>query len=148
MSLTVWEFQHSIDCDAPRPFVWTFWTDVSNWQKLEGEAVEWCSLDGPFAEGTHGETKSRGQAVRRWRLSEVVSDESATIEMTFGVAIFATHMKFDVLPNDRTRISQRMSLVGEVALAMLEGVKLFETTAPQGLAKLASVIEAERKSKE
>ena len=50
MSLTAWEFQHSINCDAPRPFVWTFWTDVSNWQKLEGEAVEWCRLDGPFAE--------------------------------------------------------------------------------------------------
>ena len=35
-----WEFEHSSECDAPVEHAWAYWTDVSNWERLEGEAVE------------------------------------------------------------------------------------------------------------
>ena len=60
MQTTLWEFEHAVECDADQFFAWSYWTDVSNWEKLEGEAVDWIRLYGPFALGTNGATKMPG----------------------------------------------------------------------------------------
>ena len=147
MSTTAWEFEHSVQCDADRAFVWAFWTDVSNWERIEGEAVESIGMDGPFAVGGQGWTKSPGQKSRSWRISQLDFERSATIEMPIAGCLFYNRMNFDSLPNDRTLITQHLLIEGELPQDMLAGIRTFEATAPQGLAKLASAIAAARSPK-
>lgn len=137
----IWDFEHSVECNASRAFAWAFWTDVSNWERLEGEAVESIRLDGPFEAGSQGVTKSPGQEPRHWSIADMEPEASATIEMSFDGATFLNHMVFETLDGNRTRITQRMSLLGDVPSDMLQGIKTFESTAPEGLARMASVIE-------
>ena len=139
----VWDFEHSVECEASRKFVWSFWTDVSNWKRLEGSAVEWIRLEGPFQAGSQGVTKSPGQEPRRWTIADIESEASATIEMPVNGAMFVNRVTFACLSVNRTRITQRLSLYGEVQTEMLTGIKTFEATAPEGLAKMASMIESD-----
>lgn len=144
MSEAAWQFEHAVECKVNRSFVWSFWTDVSNWERIEGKAVEWIKLHGPFALGTFGETKMPGQEPQRWKIAQIDPGHSATIEMAVAGALFHNEMILESISPDQTRIVQRMSLTGEKALALAEGMKVFETSAPQGLAKLAKAIELAR----
>ncbi|NEO42632.1 MAG: hypothetical protein F6J90_42480 [Moorea sp. SIOASIH] len=136
-----WQFEHSVDCKAAKSFVWQYWTDVSNWERLEGEAVEWIRIEGPFAEGTSGATKIPGQEPHYWRISQLQAEFSATIEIQLDGALFLNKMTMKSISLDATRITQCLSLVGEKASNYAEGMKTFETSAPQGLVKLANAIE-------
>ncbi|MBX2873614.1 MAG: hypothetical protein KTR30_15980 [Saprospiraceae bacterium] len=142
MSKTAWEFQHFVECKAAKSFAWAFWTDVSNWERIEGKAVEWIKLHGPFTLGTFGETKMPGQEPQKWRIGQIDLGHSATIEMVIPGALFQNEMILESISPDQTRIVQRMSLTGDKAQDLAEGMRVFETSAPQGLAKLARAIEA------
>jgi hypothetical protein len=50
-------------------------------------------------------------------------------------------MRFEEVVSGRTRISQRLWLEGEGAGALLDAVRLFETTTPDGLKRIAAAIE-------
>ncbi len=141
MSDVVWQFEHAVECSASRSVAWSFWTDVANWERLEGEAVEWIRIEGPFEEGTHGATKSPGQDPYKWVIVELRHDEFAKIDLPLDGATFHNEMVMELLEADRTKITQRLSLSGPKAGALVEGMKMFETSAPQGLAKLAKAIE-------
>ena len=142
---TVWDFEHSVECQASRAFAWSFWTDVSNWKRIEGDAVEWIRLDGAFQAGAQGMTKSPCQEPRPWTITDMESESSATIEMPVNEAMFVNRMTFECRSSNRTRITQRLSLRGEVPADTLSGMKTFEATAPEGLAKLAAVIESDER---
>lgn len=141
MEEVAWQFQHSVECKAAKSFAWSFWTDVSNWERIEGKAVEWIKLHGPFALGTVGETKMPGQEPQKWRIGQIDPGHSATIEMTVAGAQFYSEMILESISPDQTRIIQRMSLAGDKAQDLAEGMRVFETSAPQGLARLARAIE-------
>lgn len=145
MTTPVWEFENSVECAASRPFAWRFWTNVSNWEEIEGDSIESIRLDGDFAVGTQGTTKAPGQEPRQWIISELVPERFATIEMALDGAVFSNRMTFDSVSSERTRITQRMALHGERAHTLVEGIRAFEMTAPQGLARLASAIEFARR---
>lgn len=141
MEDAAWEFQHSVECSASKSLAWSFWTDVSNWERLEGKAVEWIKIYGPFAAGTSGETKMPEQPPQPWIITQLEPERSARIEMPVAGAIFVNEMRMEALSLQRTRITQRLSLVGEKAKALAGAMGMFETSAPQGLAKLAKTIE-------
>ncbi len=141
MNRNSWEFQHTVDCRASKSFAWSFWTNVSNWERLEGKAVEWIKIYGPFVLGTKGETKMPEQPAQPWTITQLTPEHSATIEMPVAGAVFVNEMKMEALSDDRTRITQRLSLMGEKAAELAGGMAMFETSAPQGLAKLAKTIE-------
>ncbi|HET8550624.1 MAG TPA: hypothetical protein VFL57_21585, partial [Bryobacteraceae bacterium] len=56
-------------------------------------------------------------------------------------ASFMVTMQFEEVGNGRTRITQRLWLEGDGAEAFLNGVRLFETTTPDGLKRIAAMIE-------
>ncbi len=146
MSEAAWQFEHTVTCKADRTFAWNFWTDVTNWERIEGQAIEWIRLDGPFATGTSGTTKAPGQPPHHWQIAECKVGHSARIEMKLDGAVFDNIMSFQSTEADETLITQRMELSGPKATTFTEGMKIFETTAPQGLTKLAKSIEAAYKS--
>ena len=141
MKDAAWEFQHSAECKASKSFAWSFWTDVSNWERLEGTAVEWIKIHGPFAAGTSGETKMPEQPPQPWTITQLEPEQSAIIEMPVAGAIFVNEMRMESLSPQHTRITQRLSLGGEKAQELAGAMGMFETSAPQGLAKLARTIE-------
>ena len=68
--------------------------------------------------------------------------------MNVNGAKFLNRMEFESLLENRTRITQHLSLGGEVPQEMLALMKTFEATAPEGLAKMVSVIESDGKGSE
>jgi len=50
-------------------------------------------------------------------------------------------MQFEEGIKGRSRITQRLWLEGEGSEAFLDGVRVFESTTPDGLKRIASVIE-------
>jgi hypothetical protein len=50
-------------------------------------------------------------------------------------------MQFEGIAKGRTRITQRLWLEGDGAEAFLDGVRIFETTTPDGLKRIAAAIE-------
>lgn len=141
MEDAAWEFQHSVECKAAKSFAWLFWTDVSNWERLEGKAVEWIKIHGPFAAGTTGETKMPGQPIQPWTITQLDPEHFARIELPVAGAIFVNEMRMVALSSERIQIIQRLSLVGAKAQELAGAMGMFETSAPQGLAKLARTIE-------
>jgi hypothetical protein len=138
MTEPVWEFECSVEVDAPPEFVWRFWTDIGNWRELE-PGVEF-EVDGPFAPGTRGTTRMPGQEPRHWLIRQVDSGHSWTQEMELSGASFFSHMRFDEVAGGRARITQRLWLQGENAAAFLDGVHLFEATTPEGMKRIAAFI--------
>jgi hypothetical protein len=130
MSTPIWEFQYSIETEADREFAWLFWTNVSNWRELE-PGVEF-ELDGPFAAGTRGRTRMPGQEPWHWLIRAVDPGRSWTQQMLLPGASFMVTMQFEEVVKGRTRMTQRLWLEGERAEAFLDGVRLFETTTPEG----------------
>ena len=141
MNEPAWQFEHSVECNVNRAFVWSYWTDISNWERLEGKAVEWIRLEGPFVEGASGATKTPGQDPQHWQITRVEPQHTATIELPLDGAIFYNVLLLESISTDQTRIIQRLSLGGEKAADYAKGMQMFEESAPQGLAKLAEAIE-------
>ena len=135
----MWEFEHSVETTAGRDFAWAFWTDVTNW--AFDTSIEWVRLEGPFASGTNGATKSPGLDPMYWALKEVQPEKEATVEMALDEAILLFHWRFDDLEQGGTRITQRLTLTGANAeMIARQGAQELERTIPLGMQRLASEI--------
>src|SRR3954470_21480739 len=92
-----WEMKHSVIANANRQTVWKFISNIDNLARVEGDAVESMTLDGPFQAGTRGTTKVRGQEPRHWQLVEVQPPERATYEMELTEAAVRFRWKYEEL---------------------------------------------------
>jgi hypothetical protein len=140
----VWQFQHSVDCNVPRHFAWSYWTDIGNWHEPPAS----IHLDGPFEAGSRLTTSLPGQTFHSL-IREVVRTQTdeAIIDMQFPGAILSFHWKFESLSTDRTRITSRMTLSGANAEALVDQASMLEKTTPEGMEKLAATIERSMKAK-
>jgi hypothetical protein len=135
----MWEFEHSVETTAERDFAWNFWTNVANW--AFDTSVEWVRLDGPFATGTRGETKSPGIDPVHWALKEVRAGEEAVIEIALGEATLQFHWRFEDLDQGGTRMTQRVTLSGSNTESLIRDfAPELEKGIPEGMRKLATEI--------
>src|SRR4051812_4786639 len=107
-----WEMKHSVIANADRQTVWEFVSDIDNLARVEGDAVESMTLDGPFQAGTRGTTRMRGQEPTHWRLAEVDPPERAVYEMGLTGAVVRFTWTYEDLADGRTRLSQQITLEG------------------------------------
>ena len=135
-----WTFECSVEAGVPPEFAWDFWTNIANWRELEPGAE--FEIDGPFAEGTRGRTKMTGQETREWMICAVDPGRSWIQEIPLPGASFMVGMLFQAAPDLRTRITQRLWLEGDLANTYVDAVRMFETTTPAGLKRIAAAIEA------
>jgi len=131
-----WEFVHAVECEAPREFAWAYWTNAENWDDPPAR----FEFDGPFAVGTRLKTILPGQELESV-IREVVEGRSARIEMDVMSALVAFCWDFEELDRRRTKITQRISLSGAGAEALVEQAKTLEQSVPQGMQRLAGNIE-------
>jgi uncharacterized protein YndB with AHSA1/START domain len=136
-----WELKHSVIADAPRETVWEFVSDIDNLARVEGDAVESMTLDGPFQAGTRGATKVRGQEPTHWRLTVVEPPERATYEMELSGAVLRFAWTYEDLTGGRTRMSQHIMLEGPGAGAYVPLVEQYlAPNAVQGMERLAEEV--------
>ena len=140
----VWQFQHSVDCNAPRHFAWSHWTDIANWNDPPAS----FHLDGPFDVGSRLTTSFPGQTLHSL-IREVVKGsrtDEAIIDMQLPGALLSFQWKFESLSEDRTRITQRQTLSGANAEALVAQASMLEKSTPEGMEKLAAAIERTMKA--
>jgi hypothetical protein len=131
-----WQFQHSVPCNAPRHFAWSYWTNIANWN----DPPATFALDGTFDAGSRLTTTLPGQTFHSI-IRACKAGREATIEMQLPDAILSFLWKFEELLENRTRITQRLVLSGHNAKSFVAQVIIFEQTAPGGMNKLAAAIE-------
>src|SRR5712691_786801 len=101
-----WELKHSVTADANRQTVWAWHSNVDNWVRFEGAAVESITLDGPFQAGTHITTKMPGQDPVYSTLIEVEPPGHSVIQMDLSEAVLRFVWTFEELSDSQTRLSQ------------------------------------------
>jgi hypothetical protein len=137
----LWELSHSVIANANRRLVWEFVSNIDNLARIEGEAVESMTLDGPFQTGTMGATKMWGQEPTHWRLAEVEPPERATYEMELPGAVVRFVWTYEELSEGRTRLSQHIMLEGPGAEAYVPLMEEhFAGNISKGMEKLAQEI--------
>jgi len=134
----MWETEHSVETNAGPAFAWAYMSDVRNWDDPPAQ----FTLDGPFASGAHGTTQMPVQPARHWQLREVTPTESYTIEFQLDGASIFFEWRFAGLPDDRTRLTQHISLKGESASAFVADVQqAFASSLAPGMNKIAMAID-------
>ncbi len=131
-----WQFQHSVQCNVPQRFAWSYWTNIANWNDPPAK----FALDGPFDVGSQLTTTLPGQT---WHsiIRDRKGDREATIEKQLPDAVLSFHWQFEELPENRARITQRLALSGPNAKSFVVQASIFERTAPDGMKRLAAAIE-------
>src|SRR3954452_12998903 len=133
-----WELKLSVIASVPRQTVWDFVSEIDNLARVEGDAVESMTLDGPFQTGTRGTTKMRGQEPTHWRLVEVEPPERATYEMELSGAVVRFAWTYEELTDGRTRMSQHIVLEGPGAEAYVPVMEEhFAPNVSKGMARRA-----------
>jgi hypothetical protein len=136
-----WELKHSVIAAANRRTVWQFVSNIDNLARIEGEAIESMTLDGPFQTGTTGTTKVRGQEPTHWRLAEVESPVRVSYEMELQGAVLRFVWTYEDLNDGRTRLTQHVVLDGPDAEAYVPFMEEhFVGNIPKGMAKLAEEV--------
>ena len=137
----VWELKQSVIADASRQTVWEFISNIDNLARVEGDAVESMTLDGPFQAGARGTTKMRGQEPTHWRLAEVEPPRRSVTEMELTEAVLRFTWTYEDLPDGRTRLNQHIALEGPGAEAYVPFVEThLAGNAPKGMQKLAEEV--------
>ena len=138
-----WEFEHTVEVDAPAAAGWRFWTQVENW--AIDPSVEWARLDGAFEVGTEGETKQKGQPPLRWRIVEAREGERGVIEVEMQGATARFALDFEPVSERASRLRQRITLEGPEAARLSAGLGTqFAKGVQQGMRKLADAIAKSR----
>jgi hypothetical protein len=136
-----WELKHSVVANANRRTVWGFVSNIDNLARLEGDAVESMTLDGPYQAGAKGVTKMRGQEPTHWVLVEVEPPGRNVTEMQLTEAVLRFTWTYEELPDNRTRLSQHIVLEGPGAAAYVPFMEEhFAVNVPKGAKKLVDEI--------
>lgn len=135
-SKPVWQFQHSVDCTAPRQFAWSYWTNIANWNDPPAS----FHLDGQFEVGSRITTYLPDQTLHSV-ISQVIKDREAIIDLQLPDAIFSFHWKFESLSDRRSRMTQLLTLSGPNAEAFVAQARILKRSVPEGMKRLVAAIE-------
>ena len=138
MSDIAWEITHSVNAGASPAFAWAYMTNTSNWD----DPPATFELDGPFAAGSRGTTRTPGQEPRHWYIREVVPMRSYTFEMPLDGAAISVNWQFAALAERETRLTQHIALHGENAAMYVGPVQAaFSANLAPGMSRIATAME-------
>lgn len=138
----LWQLEHSVDAEVSPEFAWTYRTNIANWNDPPAKVV----LNGPFIAGARGTTLLPDQAPLHWTIREVRQPKSFVIEMQLDGAVLTFEWRFDGLSEHRTRMTQKISLVGDNANAYVQAVDAgFRPGLADGMNRIAAEAAAAEK---
>ncbi len=134
---TTWLLEHAEVTTAGRDFVWEYWTDVTHWVDPPAR----FDLDGPFASGSRGTTLLPDRELLHWVIRNVEPGISYTIESQLEGAVLLCQWFFEALPDQGTRLRQRIGVAGPAAAQHVESVRQgFGPTLPEGMRRIADLL--------
>jgi hypothetical protein len=139
MNDIVYQVEYSVEAQVSPTFAWDWRTDVKNWDDPPAQ----FQLDGPFAAGSWGTTRLPGQEPLRWQIRDVRPGKSFTIEMPLDRATLSFEWRFEAVSDRRTRLWQRIVLVGDNGAAYEAQVRAaFGSSLPDGMNRIAAALAA------
>jgi hypothetical protein len=139
MTNIAWQLAHSVDADVTPQFAWNWQTDIRNWDDPSAQ----FQLDGPFANGVWGTTRTPEREPIRWQVRDVRPGISFIIDMPLEQAVLSFEWVFDAISTRRTRITQRVVLSGDNAGAYVDQVRAaFGSTLRDGMKRIADALAA------
>jgi hypothetical protein len=137
-----WKFLYAVIAKTDLSTVWAWHSNVDNWARFEGNAVESIALDGPFHAGTHITTKMPGQEPRVSTLIVVEPPTHTIIEMRLDDALLRFDWTFEALADNQTRMTQDILLDGPNAAAYVSLMEQhFAPNVGPGMEKIAKAME-------
>ncbi|HLO68099.1 MAG TPA: SRPBCC family protein [Holophaga sp.] len=138
--MALWEAEHTLDTSAEPHEVWLRLSDVSTWPEWDS-GVLWAELRGPFATGTQGRLKLKGEGTRSFRLVRVDAEDTFTATVRLPLAEIR-HIHAQTACPVGTRVTHRIEIRGPLAwfFGFTRGRRLREGLAPglRNLARIAS----------
>ncbi|BDU76694.1 SRPBCC family protein [Mesoterricola sediminis] len=140
--MTLWRAEHTLDTSAEPGEVWRRLSEVSCWSEWE-PGVQWAELRGPFASGTQGRLKLRGEGARTFRLARVEDQTTFTALVRLPLAEIR-HIHAQAASAMGTRVTHRIEISGPLSwfFGLTRGRRLREGLAP-GLRRLARLASAQ-----
>jgi hypothetical protein len=139
MNDIVYQAEYSVEAQVSPAFAWDWRIDVKNWDDPPAQ----FQLDGPFGIGSWGTTRLPGQEPLRWQIRDVRPGRSFTIEMPLDRATLSFEWRFEAVSDRRTRLWQRIVLVGDNGAAYAALVRAaFGSSLPDGMNRIAAALEA------
>jgi|SRR4051794_40250619 len=131
------QLEHSVEAEVSSAFAWNWRTNIENWNDPPAQ----FQLHGPFAQGSGGTTWLPGQEPIHWQIGDVRPGASFIIEMLLDRAVLSFEWVFDAVSTHRTRITQRIVLSGDNAVAYADQVRVgFGSTLPDGMKRIAAAL--------
>ena len=131
--------EHSIEVQVSPEFAWKYRTDIANWNDPPARFV----LDGPFIAGSRGTTVLPGQEPLHWSIREVRPFTAFVLEMQLDKALLTFEWRFDALSEQRTRMTQKIVLSGDNAVAYVQQVEAgFSPSLAEGMRRIATEMAA------
>lgn len=140
MSEVALQFECSVEADVSLAFAWSLRVDVAIGM-IHPQNSRRRSICRRLARNNF----VAGPTTICWLIREVRFGESFIIEMELDGAMLSFEWRFDTLPENRTRLTQRIVLTGENAPGYVDQVKAgFGSTLADGMRRIAAEIERAR----
>ncbi len=109
--MATYTYSYSIEADVPAEAIWALYEDVSTWPSWDAEA-ELITRDGPFATGSTGTMKFKGQEPLSYRLARVDENRCFVDETPVGELLVRVSHELQPTPEGRLRITYRAEIDG------------------------------------
>jgi Polyketide cyclase / dehydrase and lipid transport len=111
----MYSFEFSTELDASRDAVWKVWSDMTKYPEWDPRELE-LRLDGPFAAGTTGYSKQKGNPGGVFRIVDVSAPSAWTNASPLPGGELVISHRLDELGGTRTRITKRYQVTGPLQL--------------------------------
>ncbi len=128
---------------APRADFYARWIDHQSWPEWDPDTL-WCRIDGPAAPGTSGAMKPKGGPTVRFAIKAAVPGEEYTdVSRLPGARLTFQHLARQTPTG--TDLEAIVTIDGPLAWlwSLIMGAG-FRRSVPDGLARLVTLVEAER----
>ena len=109
--MSSYSYTHTVEADTGADAIWSLYEDVSSWPSWDAEA-ELVTRDGPFAAGTTGTMKFKGQRPLAYRLVKVEPLREFVDETPVGELVVRVSHLLEPLPTGRVRITYSAEIDG------------------------------------
>jgi hypothetical protein len=104
-------YTHTVEADVTAEAIWELYDDVTTWPSWDAEA-ESITRDGPFAAGTTGTMKFKGQEPLRYRLTMVEPLREFVDETPVDALVVRVSHLLEPLASGRLRITYSAQIDG------------------------------------
>jgi hypothetical protein len=109
--MSSYSYTHTVEADVGVDAIWSLYEDGSSWPSWDADA-ELVTRDGPFAAGTTGTMKFKGQQPLAYRLVKVEPLREFVDETPVGELVVRVSHLLEPLPSGRVRITYSAEIDG------------------------------------